>query len=97
MPENVTTSAVPLRCEPLTVEQQGDGFYAVLAGAAGRVLVTNNVGRLVLDLCDGVRDTEQITTEVVGRFPKMPADRVAGDVGTFMDAAVAKEVLTWQK
>lgn len=97
MSDNATTTAVPVRSDQLTVEQQGDGFYSVLAGAAGRVLITNNVGRLVLDLCDGERDTEQISAAVVEKFSNVPSDQVRSDVQNFITSAIEKEALTWRK
>lgn len=98
MPEQaIAGDAVAHKCEPITIEEQGSGFHAVLAGAAGRVLVTNDVGCLVLDLCDGKRTGDEIVSAVVDRFADVPNERITEDVTTFLTQATQKEVLTWSK
>ena len=88
-------AVAPQRVEPVVLELQGEGFHAVLAAATGKVLITNDTGRAVLELCDGARSAADIAAEIAGRHPDVPADQIRGDVTAFLDAARDKGVLRW--
>lgn len=95
MSSDIRSDTVLKRIEPLTVEQQGEGFYAVLAVASGRVLITNETGRRVLDLCDGRRTADEIGRSLAEQFPSHGVDVIERDVRDFLDQAVEKGALTW--
>lgn len=86
---------VPARREPLSIEEQGAGFHAVLAGATGRVLITNDVGRQVLNLCDGARDSKAITDALADAYGDVSRDRIETDVRGFLDTAIEKGAIQW--
>lgn len=86
---------LPVRREPLSVEEQGAGFHAVLAGATGRVLITNDIGRQVLDMCDGNRTEGVIVGELAAVHDDVPRERIAADVHHFLDSAMDKGAIAW--
>lgn len=81
---------------PVAVEEQGEGFHAVLAGGAGNVLITNDVGRYVLDLCRRGTTLREIVSELSQRYPDAPEPRITDDVTAFVETAVAKGALSWE-
>jgi hypothetical protein len=81
--------------EALLVEEQGEGFYAVLLPGDDRVLITNDTGRRVLELCDGGRRTEAIMEEVTGLYPEMETEKIQQEVNAFLIAARDKGVVSW--
>lgn len=91
-----TTAARLARNEPVVIEEQGEGFHAVLASAAGNVLITNDLGRYILELCDGTKTADEIVSDITARYPDVPAARIAGDIDTFIDTATSKGALSWQ-
>jgi Coenzyme PQQ synthesis protein D (PqqD) len=95
MPSRTDTINVPVRREPLSIEEQGAGFHAVLAGTTGRVLITNDVGRDVLNLCDGSRTEVAITDALAATYPDVPRDRIATDVHGFLASATDKGAIEW--
>lgn len=90
-------AAVPVRREPLSIEEQGAGFHAILAGATGQVLITNDIGRRVLALCDGSHNEDAIAGELAAAHPDVSAERIAGDVHRFLATAVDKGVVEWTR
>lgn len=88
-------AARPARNEPVVIEEQGAGFHAVLANAAGNVMITNDLGRYVLDLCDGSKTAQDIAAELAAKYPDVPRARIARDIDTFIDTAISKGALTW--
>jgi hypothetical protein len=77
------------------MEQQGEGFHAVLVPAAGAVLITNDTGRQLLELCDGRRTRDDIAAEFAAGHPDAPAADLARDVEEFLRVATEKGALTW--
>lgn len=81
--------------EPITIEEQADGFYSVVASTLDRQFITNDVGRFVIELCDGLRTGEQIVSTVGDRYAGMPTERVRKDVIRFLAAATSMGLVTW--
>jgi hypothetical protein len=86
---------VAFMCEPITIEEQGEGFHAVIASTPGQMFITNDVGKLVIELCDGLRTGEDIVAAVGDRYPGIPAGRVRKDVTRFLAAATGMGLVTW--
>lgn len=89
------TRNVPVRREPLNIEEQGAGFHAVLVAASGRVLITNDIGRDVLNLCDGSLTEAAITDKLAAAHPDVPRARIAADVHDFLASAADKGAIEW--
>ena len=89
--------AIASRCEPMTIVEQGDGFHVVVAGTGAREFVTNEVGRYVLDLCDGRRTRDEIVARAIERYTCFPAGRVQHAVTRFLSAATNIGVVSWNR
>lgn len=89
-------SAHPSVNGPITIEEQGEGFYAVLAGATGTVFITNDTGRHVLELCDGATAREAILADVRAQFVDVPEERLDQDIEAFLESATSSGLVTWK-
>jgi Coenzyme PQQ synthesis protein D (PqqD) len=85
----------PCATDGLVVDQHSVGFHSVVAPAAGRLLITNDLGRLILDRCDGQHTVEDLVTEIGGRFPAQPAEQVRVDVVDFLQNARDRGAVRW--
>ncbi len=85
----------PQRLESLVFEQQGENLHVVMAVALNKVLICNDTGRLVLDLCDGSRTVAEIVDAVSARFPQVNREQIEEDVEQYMTMAVEIGVVTW--
>lgn len=88
--------AIASRCEPMTIVEQDDGFHIVVAGAEAREFVTNEVGRYVLNLCDGRRTRDEIVATAIERYACFPAGRVRHAVTRFLGAATNIGMVSWK-
>lgn len=88
---------VPVSREPITIGQQGGGLYALLTRADGRVFITNDVGRAVLELCDGTHSAASIVNALAATFDGTPHAQIERDVHEFLTLACGKGVLQWSK
>lgn len=86
----------PMRLENVVFEDQGEGLIVVLEPTQGLLLLTNHVGRRVLELSDGTRSLENIKETLVAEYKNAPAERVDADVVTFLARAEAKGVVKWK-
>ncbi|MEU8231256.1 PqqD family protein [Actinoplanes sp. NPDC048967] len=72
----------------VAIEEVGEGLHNVVAEHDGASFTTNDVGRCILELCDGNRTEEQIVGIVGRRFGSIRADLVRLDVDRFLRAVV---------
>jgi hypothetical protein len=89
--------AIASRCEPIRIVEQDDGFHVVVAGTEAREFVTNEVGRYVLDLCDGRRTRDEIVATAIERYACFPAGRVRHAVTRFLSAVTNIGVVSWKR
>lgn len=95
MTVKIDIDGLPRVAGALVVEEQGEGFYAVLLPDDDRVLITNDTGRRVLDLCNGSRSATEIVETVCATYPGVDGDKVRDEVHNFLQTASTKGVVTW--
>lgn len=85
----------PTRMEPVVFEEQGDGVHVVIAVSVGKVLLTNTLGRRILDLCDGSRGVTAMAEIIAADHPQVSREQIQADLRKCLDMATAKGVITW--
>jgi Coenzyme PQQ synthesis protein D (PqqD) len=80
---------------PVTIERQDKNFHTVIMDTIGRMFVTNEVGKYVIELCDGMRTLDQIVYVVGDRYAGIPLERVHKEVTRFLAAVTEIGVVTW--
>jgi hypothetical protein len=85
----------PVRQEPITIEEQAEGLHIVMVVTLGKILITNDVGRQILELCDGSRTTDEIVKSLAASFPQISQDQIAADVNAFVNNAMEFGAITW--
>ncbi len=88
--------SVPVPDAGITSEQQAPGLVALMSPRAGRVLLTNDVGLLVIERCDGRRTVADLVGEVRASYPDVSAETAEQDVARFLHEAAEKGVVSWQ-
>lgn len=95
MTVDIEVSGLPKAVGGLVVEEQGEGFFAVLLPDDDRVFITNPTGQRVLALCDGKRSTTDIAEAIIAAYPGVDGDRVRNEVQQFLVTATDKGAVTW--
>jgi hypothetical protein len=90
------SQGVPVLDDGLTTEEQAQGLVAVLSPSAGKVMLTNDVGVLLLDRCDGRRTEADLVAELRAAYPDVTEETARADVATFLSAAAGKGLLSWR-
>lgn len=90
------TVRYPVGLEGIVFEDQGEGLIVVLDPAQGLLLLTNAVGRRVLELADGSRTAGAIQEALLTEFEGAEPARVKADVEGFLQRAQAKGVIQWR-
>jgi hypothetical protein len=87
----------PVRVESIGVEQQGD-MATIFERETGRMLLVNQVGLRILDLCDGAHSVSDISKSIEKEFDStVESGQIQGDIRTFLDVAHEKGVLVWKR
>jgi radical SAM protein with 4Fe4S-binding SPASM domain len=78
----MNASYVPRVCSGL-IHRERDGLHLLLHPHEPRWLVTNRLGREVIELADGIRDMGQISGALAVRYGKDPGD-IVSDIESFL-------------
>jgi hypothetical protein len=73
----------PVRARELATRRLSDDETVVLA-PTGSAVILNEVGAVVLDLCDGTRTVDQIVAIVCDTLSGTTEERVRADVRSFV-------------
>lgn len=84
----MTAVTRPLRVADLATRRLSDEETVVLA-PTGSAVILNEVGAVVLDLCDGSRTVEQIANIVSTTLAGANEERVQADVRSFVASLTA--------
>lgn len=84
----------PKRIEVLIINDEVE-TPSFLNPMTGQILVSNSVGKRIIDLADGRRSVEDITDEISREFKGAPRARVREDVVSFVTESAHKGLLTW--
>lgn len=82
----------PRQCDGTTIDPEEDGVFVIVAHDRETLCVTNETGRLIVELCDGIRTVDDIAGELSSRFD-VDVERASADVTAFVRTAVEKGIL----
>lgn len=77
----------------MVINSDASGTNAVLNPVSGRVYIINEVGRRVLELCDGQRTTDDIVAKVASEFAGAEEASVKDDIADFVEGCVNASIL----
>ena len=86
--------AIPERAASLIVNDETEE-PSLLNAATGQILITNSVGRRILELSDGSRDLEAIASVIAGEYTGAERGRVLEHTRAFLAESAAKGIVTW--
>lgn len=78
----------------LVFEQQGEGLHVVMVTSLEKILICNDIGRLVLEICDGSHTVGEIVDTLSASFPQVSREQIEEDVDRFLTMAVETGVVT---
>ena len=84
----------PKRIEMLIINDEVE-TPSFLNPMTGQILVSNPVGKRIIELADGRRSVDDITDEISREFKGAPRARVRDDVVAFVTESAHKGLLTW--
>jgi len=84
---------VLVAAQDLSINQDGD-VASVLHPESGKIFVVNQVGRRIIELCDGDHSVSGIAAAISREFTNTASEKVSGDVGRFLAQAVSKGLVT---
>ena len=91
---SVHGSLRPRRQDSLVFEQQGENLHVVMVVSLDKVLICNDTGRWVLELCDGSRTVAEIVDTISTQFPRVSREQIEEDVDRCVMMAVEMGVVT---
>ena len=68
---------------------------SLLNPLTGQMLITNQVGKRIMELSDGSRNVETIARQIVEEFPGAREPEVLQHVEIFLAESARKGVVTW--
>ena len=86
---------IPNKADDIIVNDD-DEAPSLLNPMTGEILITNQVGKTIMDLADGQRSVDDIVSAVVARFKGPPREVIEEDVHAFLDDASNKGIIHWQ-
>jgi Coenzyme PQQ synthesis protein D (PqqD) len=84
----------PKRLEVLIVNDDEDA-PSLLNPLTGQMLITNRVGKRIVELADGSRDLEAIAQQILKEFRVAQETDVRQHVEIFLAQGAKKGVVTW--
>jgi hypothetical protein len=84
----------PKRVDALVINADKEAS-SLLDPTTGKILITNLVGRRIIELSDGSRDVGSIARQLGREFAGPGEDQLAEHVGTFLAAGEKKGIITW--
>lgn len=93
--QNLNGGQVVVAAQNLSINQDGD-VASVLHPESGKIFVVNQVGRRIIELCDGQHTVSRIAEAIRDEFVNVAAEKVASDVERFLVQAASKGLVTVQ-
>jgi hypothetical protein len=84
----------PKKLDILVINDEADA-PSILNPMSGQIFVTNQVGRRIMELCDGSRDLAGIVEEVTRQFKGISREAAARDAEVFLAESARKGLITW--
>lgn len=85
----------PLRIEALIVNDDLEA-PSLLNPLTGQILITNSVGKRIIELADGSRSIAEIAAHIVREYRGAQEPNVTSNVEAFLASAVQKGIVTWK-
>jgi hypothetical protein len=84
----------PRKVDTLIVNDD-DEAPSLLNPMTGQILLTNKVGKRIIELSDGSRDVASIGRQILQEFHGASASDVSQHVDKFLEAGTQKGLVTW--
>lgn len=84
----------PRRVDTLVINEDVEA-PSLLDPTTGKILITNSVGKRIIELSDGSRDVGSIAQQLAREFRGPGEDQIAQHVETFLAASEKKGIVTW--
>lgn len=84
----------PKRIEGLVIDQ-GEKALALSHPETNRTVLTNRVGRQILELADGTLPLAAVVDRLAARYPGVARETLARQVEAFVEDGVRKGILVW--
>lgn len=84
----------PKRLEALILNDD-EQAPSILNPTNGQMLITNSVGKRIVELADGSRDVGTIAAQIAGEFRGARMEDVLRHTETFVTEGTRKGVFTW--
>lgn len=62
---------------------------------AGRIFVVNQIGRRVMEMCDGKNTVTDIVASILGQCKNATLERVNNDITRFLTEAARRGLIEW--
>lgn len=85
----------PKRLEALIINSDDEQAPVLLNPGTGQMLITNPVGKRIVELADGTRDLDSITSQLVTEFHGAQLADVRQHAEAFLAEGERKGVVTW--
>ena len=87
-------NSYPQRVDTLIVNDETEE-PSLLNAATGQILITNTVGKRIIELSDGSRDVVTIAETLVGEYTGAEAGRALEHTRAFLADSANKGIVTW--
>jgi hypothetical protein len=84
----------PKRLDLLVVNDEADA-PSILNPMSGQIFITNQVGKRIMELCDGTRDLLAIVEELTRQFKGVSREAAQRDAEAFLADSAKKGLITW--
>ena len=84
----------PKKADTLVINEDVEA-PSLLDPTTGKILITNTVGKRIIELSDGSRDIGAIVRQLAQEFTGPGEDQIFQHVGTFLAASEKKGIITW--
>ena len=84
----------PQRVETVIINDETEE-PSLLNAATGQILITNTVGKRIIELADGSRDVDSIVASIVDEFTGAETAKVLAHAQTFLTESTQKGIVAW--
>lgn len=85
--------ACPKRSDLAVIAADEGGVVTVTNPVTGRVFVLNDVGRRIIELCDGSASVSDIIAKLRSEFHGVEATKVGADIDDFLNACADAQLI----
>lgn len=91
----MSQETMPMRLEGVIINED-DVTPTLINPFNGHIFVTNNVGKRVVEICDGQKGIEDIVRHISQEFSGSSFEAIRADVQEFLELASRKGIIIWQ-